>query len=128
MADDQPVKKKRHIRPASTETLRERTEKTQQKATAEPKPKRLTGVRAFLRGFFAPLRFLGRMLGWLGRHTIPRYFRNSFKELRLVTWPSRKQSRQLTTAVVLFAIVFAVFISLLDFGLDKIFKRILLKQ
>jgi preprotein translocase SecE subunit len=127
VADEQPVKKKRRIRPASTETLRERTEKAQLQANAEPKPKRLKGARAFVRGFFVPIRFTWRPIKWLGRHLIPRYFRNSFKELRLVTWPGRKQSRQLTQAVILFAIVFAVFISLLDFGLDKVFKRILLK-
>jgi preprotein translocase SecE subunit len=63
----------------------------------------------------------------LGRHLIPRYFRSAFHELRLTTWPTRKQSRQLTLAVVIFSVVFGIFVSLLDYGLDKLFKEILVK-
>ena len=125
---DEPTKKKRRIRPSSSETVRERTEKSVLEANAEPKPKRLNGVRALVRGFFTPLRFIWRPIAWLGRHIIPRYFRKSFKELKLVTWPNRKQTRQLTFAVVVFATIFAIFIACLDFVLDKIFKRILLKS
>ena len=118
-------RKPRHLKPAKVETVRERSAKNEQanpKATAQQ-----NNLRALISGFFAPLRFVWRGLRWLGRHLIPRYFRNAFTELRQVTWPNRKQTRQLTTAVMLFAIVFAMFISILDFGLDKVFKRILLK-
>src|SRR5581483_6968072 len=57
----------------------------------------------------------------------PKYFRKSFTELKLVTWPTLKQSRQLTFAVIIFAVLFGASVALLDLGLDKIFRSILLK-
>jgi preprotein translocase SecE subunit len=62
-----------------------------------------------------------------GKIIVPPYFRQSFTELKLVTWPNWKQSRQLTTAVLIFAIIFGASIATVDWGLDKIFKNILLK-
>ncbi len=67
-----------------------------------------------------PFRFIGRIL-------LPRYFRNSWKELRLVSWPKRKEAFDLTFAVLAFAVVFGGVVALVDFGLDKLFKDILLK-
>lgn len=61
------------------------------------------------------------------KYIIPPYFKNAWKELRLVKWPSRKETWQLTLAVFAFAIVFGVLITVVDKGLDVIFKRILLK-
>jgi preprotein translocase SecE subunit len=63
----------------------------------------------------------------ISRILLPRYFRDSWRELRLVSWPSRKQSRDLTYAVLAFAIVFGGVVALVDYGLDKVFKGILLK-
>ena len=60
------------------------------------------------------------------RHIVPKYFRESWQELKKVTWPNRKQTIQLTLAVFVFAIVFAVFIAVVDYGLDKIFRKVLL--
>lgn len=54
------------------------------------------------------------------------YLRSSWKELRQVTWPNRKETAKLTVAVFLFAIVFGALIALADFGLDKLFQKILL--
>ena len=71
-----------------------------------------------------PLRFIGRIISkvlFLG------YFRDSWRELRNVTWPSRKETRQLTSAVFAFAIVFGLAVTVIDYGLDKIFKNLLLK-
>ena len=75
-----------------------------------------------LRWFFLlrPLRFLGKILGL-------RYIRDSWRELKLVTWPSRTQSRQLTVAVVIFSVVFGGLIAIVDFGLDKLFKQVIIK-
>jgi preprotein translocase SecE subunit len=49
------------------------------------------------------------------------------QELRLVTWPNWKQSRQLTFAVLVFAVIFGAAIAVVDYGLDKVFRNILLK-
>lgn len=69
-----------------------------------------------------PVRFVGRILSkilFLG------YIRNSWKELRLVEWPNRRETTKLTLAVFVFAISFALLIAVLDFGLDKVFKQLL---
>lgn len=73
---------------------------------------------------FKPLRRPARIVG---RIIFPSYFRQSFQELKLVTWPNWKQSRQLTYAVLVFAIVFGAAIAGVDWGLDKVFKNVLLK-
>jgi preprotein translocase SecE subunit len=136
--------KKRKVR--NPETFRERAIKA---AEQEDKPKRFnraTGrigrlLRAFFRPFgwlfkkigsFAPLKWLWRkVLRWpfklLGRILLPKYVRNSWKELRLVTWPNWNQSRQLTFAVLIFAVIFGASIALVDYGLDKAFRHILIK-
>lgn len=54
------------------------------------------------------------------------YIKNSWRELRQVSWPDRKNTTKLTLAVFAFAISFALVIAIADFGLDKVFKAILL--
>lgn len=61
------------------------------------------------------------------RHFIPRFFREAWQELKLVQWPNRKETTKLTTAVFIFAIAFGAIIAVVDFGLDKLFKELLLK-
>jgi preprotein translocase SecE subunit len=58
---------------------------------------------------------------------VPKYFREAFKELKLVSWPNWQQSRKLTYAVLSFAVVFGTVIAVVDLGLDRVFKTILLK-
>ena len=70
-----------------------------------------------------PFRFIGR---FLNKVLFIQYFRDSYKELRLVTWPSRKQTIQLTFAVFIFAMSLGIAIAALDFGLNKLFELILL--
>ena len=112
------------------ETLREKTEKT---TAAGDKPRRLSATK---QKAGAPLRATGRGLQRLNRIKplrilgfiiVPPYFRNSWRELRQVTWPTGKESRRLTLAVILFAIVFGALVAVLDLGLDKVFKQVLLK-
>ncbi|MGF7229691.1 MAG: preprotein translocase subunit SecE [Candidatus Saccharibacteria bacterium] len=125
-------KPKRRIR--KIETVRETTVKTTEAAEKTSKG------RQIWHGFTAPARAIGRGIAKvahglarfkvfriIGRILLPRYFRNSWKELRQVTWLTFKQSRQLTMAVVMFAVIFGVLVALLDFGLDKIFKQVLIK-
>jgi preprotein translocase SecE subunit len=129
---DQGAQPKRRLRPSS-ETLRERTEKLQTRAAAPKKPSR---VGAFFHGFFMPLRWLGRQIAKLGRFRVfrwisyvflPPYIRNSWRELRLVTWPDRRQTFALVWAVIIFSVVFGVLIAAVDFGLDKLFKEFIVK-
>ena len=128
-------KSKRRLR--KPQTVREQAKSS---ALASPKPQRVkrafriasTPVRSAHRvgkkEYYLPMpdnkfgRFLNKR-----RHFIPSYFRNSFKELRDVKWPDRKQTTQLTLAVFIFATIFGVIIAVTDYGLDKVFKKVLLK-
>lgn len=73
---------------------------------------------------FKPVRVFFRILG---KVLVPPYFRNSWKELRQVSWLSFRESVRLTWAVLIFAVVFGVVIAVVDYGLDKLFRNILLK-
>ena len=59
-------------------------------------------------------------------HIIPKFIRNSFSELKKVTWPNRRDTFKLTSAVIIFSIVFSAVISLVDYGFGIIFKRVFL--
>lgn len=87
------------------------------------KPRRLRQTAGRAKVVFVPFRRVGRVLRFL----VPPYFRNSWKELKQVTWPSRKETWQLTFAVFVFAIVFGALITITDYGLDKLFRKVLLK-
>ncbi len=109
----------------------EQTEKTAEQTG------KVSRKRRFFRAIGKPFRPVGRVLArierWkpihiLGLIIVPRYFRNSWKELRLVVWPSRRESWRLTSAVLIFAVIFGVMIAIVDYGLDKVFKKIILKQ
>ncbi len=127
----EPRPTKRKLRAASTESIRDKA--TTFKANSEKKP---SVWAAFWYGFFAPVRWVGRQIAklgrfrvfrWIGYVLLPPYFRNAYRELRKVEWPNRKQSWQLTWAVIIFAVIFGVIIAVVDYGLDKLFKQILLK-
>lgn len=136
---DQPSKKRTLKK---TETVRERATK----ASQPRKPRRVSRARNTAirpaRGLFRlvrkgllPFRFLlrpfktriGRFLGRiLSRLLLFSYFRESWQELRKVTWPDRKQTTQLTLAVFAFAFFFAAIVGFADLVLDKIFKALIL--
>lgn len=109
-------------------------------------------VRAFFRGFFWPLRMIGKGLAWLahrpplkqighglrwffrtkplrflGRVLGFSYVRSSWQELKLVTWPTRREGMRLTSAVIIFSVIFGALIAIVDYGLDKLFRQLLLK-
>lgn len=139
MADKQPVKPKRLVK--SPETFRERALKASE---TSDKPKRTARLKQaggrvaspILRPagqasgkFFGlkPFRVLRKPLRLVGKVVFPVYLRNSWRELRQVEWPNWRQSRQLTFAVLVFAVIFGAAIAIVDYGLDKVFKNILLK-
>ena len=113
-------------------TVREKAEKS-----AQSQSKKKNGaLRLSLQYIGSPFRWLGRKLGKLGRFKVvriigyifwPKYFRNSWKELKQVTWTTRRETWQLTLAVIIFSVIFGVIIAIVDFGLDKAFKEVLLK-
>lgn len=59
-------------------------------------------------------------------HIIPSFFRGAFAEIKLVTWPDRRMTAKLSTAVILFAVVFSVMIGLVDYAFGIIFKKVFL--
>jgi len=135
MADQADNKKKRRVK--NPETFRQRAMKAAEASDKPAKASRLkskgakaTGpVRRTVRraANARPLRPLHKPARIFGKIVVPPYFRSSFSELKLVSWPNWTQSRQLTTAVLVFAVIFGAAIAGVDWGLDKIFKHILLK-
>ncbi len=144
MAEKQPVKGKTKRLVKNPETFRERALKAN---TEDDKPKRgdrfkqaggkiakpvlkpLKPVGAGTRKIYnaKPLTPLRKTLTFIGRILVPKYVRNSWIELRQVQWPSWRESRKLTYAVLVFAIIFGAAIAGVDYVLDKIFRDILLK-
>jgi preprotein translocase SecE subunit len=132
VADTEKKTTKRLVK--NPETFREKALKATE---ASDKPKRSLKLKQTSGKVTQPvLGPIGRLLSkvfnrqpfiLISRILLPRYFRDSWRELRLVSWPSRKQSRDLTYAVLAFAIVFGGVVALVDYGLDKVFKGILLK-
>ncbi|MDL2362870.1 MAG: preprotein translocase subunit SecE [Patescibacteria group bacterium] len=142
MAENQPTDnktKKRLVK--NPETFRERAIKASEEGD---KPKRFTRAKTASSkvaapvfrpigsagrkiGGFGPFKFLRKPFRIIGRVLLPKYVRGSWAELRQVTWPNWEKARQLTFAVILFASVFGVIVAVVDFGLDRLFRDILLK-
>lgn len=134
MADKSDSKKTRVIK--KTETVRERASKVE--TNKQPRRLRRAGatavrpIKAIIRTgrkeVYLPLpnnkagRFLNKR-----RYVIPRYFKLAFQELRQVVWPGARETTKLTFAVFIFAIFFGLLISVTDYGLDKLFKKLILK-
>jgi preprotein translocase SecE subunit len=131
--------KKPRVRKA--ETIRQRNERviarTEAKANKQPQRRlrRIIAIAFKPIGKFLyriswplrlrPVRFIGRVLG---RIFWPRYFRNAYKELRQVHWPSRRETWKLTFAVLIFAITFGGLAAGTDFVLDKVIRRIVFRS
>lgn len=131
MADNTPAKQKRRVK--NPETFREKAVKASEAKAAPSRGKRVLkatggGVKKasspfgrILKKIFnrQPFRFIGKVL-------VPPYFRKSWQELKLVKWPTWPESRRLTFAVLVFAIIFGVAVAAVDYVLDKVFKAILI--
>lgn len=132
MADENGGRKKRLVK--NPETFRERALKASEESDKPAKRQlvRQAGGKVASpigKPFKAAGGFLGkfRIFRLLGRILLPRYFRTSWQELKGVKWPGWQESRRLTFAVLLFAAIFGVAIAVVDYGLDKLFRNILLK-
>lgn len=136
MAEKEGSGKKKRIR-KSAPTVRERQEaalaktdaqkpgriKRAASAAAKPVKKLRLRDRKFFRIISYPFRLLGRLLYKI----TPKYFINSWHEVRKVVWPSRKETWRLTLAVFIFATVFGALVAVVDKALDTIFKNVILK-
>lgn len=133
MAETAP-KKRRQLR--KVETVRERSAKP----IKQPKTRRLHSTRAKLakpvgkvvavakKEYYLPMpdNKIGRFLN-KRRRVIPRFFVESYQELRQVVWPNRRNTINLSIAVFLFAFFFGLLIALVDYGLSKLFKILIIK-
>lgn len=72
---------------------------------------------------FTPIRFVAK---WLGMIFFPPYFRNSWRELKLVVWPDFRTTWRLTFAVIVFSMAFGLAIAGLDIVLEKLFREVLI--
>lgn len=113
--------------------VREQSETARIKTEGHKEPPRFSELRAkLLKLGFLPqvakvmvfiLWPLKKILGWL----MPRYFINSWREVKQVTWPTRSETWRLTGAVLIFAIVFGSLVAGVDKVLDEVFKKVILK-
>ncbi|MGA3150174.1 MAG: preprotein translocase subunit SecE [Candidatus Saccharimonadales bacterium] len=142
MAEESPAEESPKARPRirkTAPTIRERVEIAQAEAEKKSRPGRvkplLTKAKAPLKKIKPPsvklpgpialvVAKIGRVLRWLA----PRYFVNAWREVRQVTWPSRRETWRLTGAVFIFAIVFGALVYGVDTGLDALFKKVILKE
>jgi preprotein translocase SecE subunit len=136
MADAKKSKiRKARVRKAPT--LREQAELARTKSETK-KPRRFSRATAKTGAALRKTRItrnpvtklfarLGRLILKVLRWIVPKYFINAWREVRLVTWPSRKETWRLTFAVFIFAIVFGALVSGVDKILDIIFKQVILK-
>lgn len=118
----------------STQSVRERAKKD---SGHVPKKKRISTVklqpvkRFIQRGkkeYHLPLpdNRLGRIMKKRVR-IFPKFFREAGAEVKQVTWPGRRETFRLSLAVFIFSITFGVFVAIIDYGLDRLFKEVILK-
>jgi preprotein translocase SecE subunit len=115
-------------------TVRERVEQTQAKAAEPVKPSRVRPTAAALARPFKkiptpslPNNRFGRIIRRILSILTPRYFINSWREVRQVAWPSRSETWRLTGAVFVFATIFGAMVAGVDKVLDILFKNLVLK-
>ncbi len=107
-ADEKPADKK--VEKAKKPT---KANKKDQKQGKKPAPK-------FLRILAAPFVFISKPFRPLGR-----YIKASWQEIRQVRWPDRKTTWKMTFSVVIYVVIFAAVIMLLDAFFTFIFNKLL---
>jgi preprotein translocase SecE subunit len=133
MADPKAKKPAQTVRERSQTSQAPKIRRVQKTASSIAKPVGAAhkGVKSVLRPLSPlakpfhtkPLQKVGHILATV---LLINYLRSSWKELRKVTWPDRRATVKLTVAVFIFAIVFGTIIAVADYGLDKLFHKILL--
>jgi preprotein translocase SecE subunit len=138
MAEEKKPKTKKIVVKKKRESVRERADKSTAKAAKAPRTRKITTAA------MKPVGKIGSVLGkefhvfktgdsktgrFLGKRTslTPMYFIEAFRELKKVTWPSRKTAAKLTGAVFIFSVSLAAVVKGLDLLFDKLFKEVILK-
>lgn len=122
--DLKPAKKKQTVRErssAGTPEKPQRIRKTASKAKAPLKRAKAVGAKEY--HLPLPDNKAGKVLKKRVR-ILPKFFYDALAEVRLVVWPSRKDTLRLTMAVFIFSVIFASFIGGLDYILNIIFKKL----
>ena len=101
----------------NTKLKKANKEAVKTKAKAIRKEKR-TKEKSEMPLWLKPLWFISTPFRAIGR-----YFRNSFRELRQVRWPNRTQTWKITFSVILYVVIIAVAIMLLDVLLTFLFDK-----
>ena len=60
------------------------------------------------------------------RKITPGYFRSAWNEMKFVKWPGAKETWRLVMAVFVFALVLGTTIAVLDYGLEKLLREVIL--
>ena len=131
---DEASNKKRSLK--KTETIRQRSERASEapvkgrrlKSTAGAAAKPFRAAhRVGKKEYYLPLpdNRVGRFLN-KRRRLMPSYFREAWAEVRKVEWPTGRNTVRLTLAVFIFAGIFILLTTVVDFGLDKAFRAIFL--
>lgn len=141
MADKQDLSKKKLLKAKGHETVRERANKQSVKKDISDNKLRHKIYRPLsVLGRFSSKEFnviplpenkAGKVLGksiHVRRLIMPKFFREAWAELKKVFWPNRREAVRLTGAVVVFAVVFAVFVQILGIIFQKLVKKIILKS
>lgn len=93
------------------------------------KPKK--ALPKWLQIVLLPLKLVGKILAFVFKpfrkifEPIGKYFTESWQELKLVRWPTRKETWKMTVAVLIFSIAFVILVVLLDGLFNWIFTTIL---
>lgn len=140
IADKSSSVESKKPRVRKTETVRERNEKVAAKAEAKASKQPKKRVRKVASKVAKPLSKPAKILSWpfrtkpvkfvgriLSKILWPTYFRNSWKEIKQVSWPNRRDTIKLTVAVLVFALVFGLATAGVDFVLDIVIKRIVFR-
>ena len=112
--DDAPKKSatpKSSTKSASTSATKKATKKKEKSKKATKTTKKTAVKKATKRR--NPLRALGD------------YFKGAWYELKQVRWPTHKENWSMTAAVLLFTLILATLILLLDVGFNWLFEQIL---
>jgi preprotein translocase SecE subunit len=123
------VKNSTKVRPArKQQTVRERTQ-----STTIPKRQRVKNTagkitsKVRLPKLKLPNNKFFRILGKL-KVLYPKFLLEAWREIRQVTWPTARETYQLTMAVFIFAVIFAAIVGAIDYGLDKLFREVIIKK
>lgn len=131
------TKKPKVVTRRKVETVRERADKEQAKKDKKPRTRKVAGAASkpvigaskVLKKEYNPIKLpetkvtkhLTKSRSW-----IPPYFKKSWAELKQVTWPTMRVAANLTVAVIIFSVVLALFVRLIDYGFEKLFREVIL--